>query len=122
MIKLITIGIILQFVLFDVVYYQDKEKIIIYEYSKVLELGSSSDELDYIFVFPNFIVTDSSENIYKSDYRLRVIRKYNKEGEFLKNIGRKGRGPGEYSEIITLLLDQVAQELVVFDRTNVKDY
>jgi len=36
------------------------------------------------------------ERIFIVDYRIPILRMYDFEGQFIKNIGREGAGPGEY--------------------------
>ncbi len=46
----------------------------------------------------------------------RFVYKYDKNGKFLKKIGKQGRGPGEYGKVITnFLLDEQAKTITVFD-------
>ena len=44
------------------------------------------------------ILTDK-ENIYAKDSKQHVMFRFNKDGEFLNTIGRRGGGPGEYPNI-----------------------
>ena len=44
------------------------------------------------------ILTDK-ENIYAKDSKQHVVFRFNKGGEFLNTIGRRGGGPGEYPNI-----------------------
>lgn len=39
------------------------------------------------------------ENIYAKDSKQQVVFRFNKSGEFLNTIGRRGSGPGEYPHI-----------------------
>lgn len=60
---------------------------------------SRSDDLEYISVFPRFVETDEHGNIYVAEMAEFAIRKYDADGNFLKRIGRRGRGPGEFQDI-----------------------
>jgi hypothetical protein len=43
------------------------------------------------------IAYDKKNNIYISDYKANNIKKFDSSGKFIKVIGRKGQGPGEFS-------------------------
>ncbi|MDA3885190.1 MAG: 6-bladed beta-propeller [Candidatus Delongbacteria bacterium] len=47
------------------------------------------------FIFPHSVSLDSKKNIYVMDGKLSEVKKFDPKGNFLKNIGRKGTGPGE---------------------------
>ena len=51
---------------------------------------------DTTFVYPMFIRTDRSENIYVLDQGYCCAKVFNSEGVFLRKYGSKGRGPGEF--------------------------
>lgn len=44
------------------------------------------------------------ENIYAKDSKQQVVFRFNKSGEFLNAIGRRGSGPGEYPQIGKMFL------------------
>ncbi|MEA2005322.1 MAG: 6-bladed beta-propeller [Acidobacteriota bacterium] len=60
-------------------------------------LGNQKDEND-IFYRVVSIALDSKENIYVLDSRDYCIKVFNPQGKFVKRIGRKGQGPGEFPE------------------------
>jgi len=74
-----------------------EEKIIIEE---------SDKEGNYIFGTVSDIAIDSSESIYLLDFQLRKISKFDKEGRFVKTIGKVGQGPGEFSFPLKLFIDE----------------
>lgn len=51
---------------------------------------------DQIFDRPCFITVDPKHNIYISENRESKIRTFQHDGSFIKNIGHKGKGPGEF--------------------------
>lgn len=73
---------------------------------------------------PTNLVVDEDENIYVSDWSDQDIKVFDKEGNYIRTIGAKGSGPGEFQRIgsITLLPDR---KLVVMDfdarRTSIFD-
>jgi hypothetical protein len=58
------------------------------------------------FIFPHDIAVDSQGNIYVLDSRLSSIKKFDKNGKFLTNIGNKGIGPGEMQTASQMLIHE----------------
>ena len=85
------------------------------ELKKVLSIGSN--EPDYLFMTITGLVTDEEGNIYVADAGGSFIRKYNPEGVFIKEVGRYGQGPGEFSNSIGPLLYD-GQKLYLKDGLN----
>lgn len=63
--------------------------------------------------------TDSKGNIFISDNQGRIINMYSSSGEYLKNFGRQGRGPGEFNHIDNIAIDE-NDRLLVLDRFQFK--
>jgi hypothetical protein len=57
---------------------------------------------------------NSKGDIYVADRGLNEIRKFNKDGEYLLTMGRKGQGPGEFQDIRTIAVNS-HDDLIVFD-------
>ncbi|MEA2005396.1 MAG: 6-bladed beta-propeller [Acidobacteriota bacterium] len=53
------------------------------------------DNPDEAFSEVSAFVVDDDGNIYALDFKDRKIKVYDREGKFLRMIGRKGQGPGE---------------------------
>ena len=51
---------------------------------------------DIFFERPLGVVCDTEGNVYVPDYRANNIKKFDSNYKFLKIIGRKGKGPGEF--------------------------
>ena len=52
---------------------------------------------DVFFELPLGGVCDTEGNVYAPDYRANNIKKFGSNYKFLKAIGRKGQGPGEFN-------------------------
>ena len=72
---------------------------------------------EYLFSGPEHISTDNHNNIYVADRNSSQIRVFDEKGKFLKYIGRRGQGPGEFIEISCILIT-TGGELLVSDRVN----
>ncbi len=76
-----------------------------------LVIGDVNDE-NYFFprrVTPN---VDEEGNIYVCDGGNRRVQKYDKNGKYVRTIGREGQGPGEYMYPSRLFLDDVGNPCV----------
>jgi len=60
---------------------------------------------------------DKDGNIYVLDWKARQILVFNSEGRYLRSIGRKGQGPGEFQGVAAIKI-LPANELAVYDSTN----
>jgi len=81
------------------------------EWLKKVPLPKYAVELEWKFSFPSedlidkdiyfygarSISSDSAENIYVSDSKAHRVLKFNSSGNYLQQIGHKGKGPGEFS-------------------------
>ena len=76
-----------------------------FDLSEDLSIGSSEDE-NYLFYSVIDIALDSKDNIYVLEYGNSRIQKFNKKGEYLLTIGRKGQGPGEFGTPYKILIDK----------------
>ena len=75
-----------------------------FELEEDLSIGNEEDE-NYMFYGVASINIDSEGNIFVSDRRNFRIQKYDKDGNYLQTIGRKGQGPGEFERFFTAFLD-----------------
>ena len=70
-----------------------------------LVIGGEDVDENYMFRRVSDIEVDEEENIYVLDSRECRIQKYDKNGKYLKTIGRKGEGPGEFQQASSMYLD-----------------
>ncbi len=93
----------------------------------VEELGFGGDETDEeaMLYQPSEILVDAQDFIHVSDYRDAVIKVYDQDGEYVRTIGRKGEGPGEFQSLSDmkflddgrlLVLDYRARRSSLFDQ------
>ena len=75
--------------------WKNKKKIV---FEEVLSIGAEGDE-DYLLADPLNVTTDNNHNIYISDRQDYCIKVYDKQGRFVRRIGQKGQGPGEFMQL-----------------------
>lgn len=73
------------------------------EFEEETVIRESNDNEFYTFRYIWDLVVDSRGSIYLLDHD-RVL-KFDKSGRFLRTIGRKGQGPGEYMKPLKLFID-----------------
>jgi hypothetical protein len=61
-----------------------------------LIIGTDEKNRDYHFEVISDIKADDDGNIYVVDSTAHSIKLFDKDGNYLKDIGRKGQGPGEF--------------------------
>ncbi|PWN06509.1 6-bladed beta-propeller [Rhodohalobacter mucosus] len=64
-----------------------------------LRIGQMEGDEEVVFGAINGIAVGAEGRIYVSDYQVPTLRMYDSGGNFLGNVGREGRGPGEYLRI-----------------------
>lgn len=72
-----------------------------------------SKPLEYRFGKPRDIANDSKNNMYVADEESMNIKVYNPHGEYLRTIGERGRGPGEFLNIRALNINPDGELLAV---------
>lgn len=76
------------------------------ELKEELSIGTDDGTEEYWFNDIADIDADSKGNIYVADHRDSRIKIYNAEGKFLKTIGRKGQGPGDFQALWKIFIDR----------------
>jgi len=79
-----------------------------------LETGTESQMFGYI----RALALDAQDNIYVADSYELNISVYNSKGEFIREFGREGQGPGEFQTIGGMCWCPKDSCLYVTDRTN----
>jgi len=78
---------------------------LVLELEEDLSIGSVEDE-NTLFYRIGDIAVDSQSNIYVLDSGNHRIQKFDKNGNYLQTIGRKGEGPGEFMRPFNIFLDE----------------
>jgi hypothetical protein len=84
-----------------------------------LRIGTLDGADETIFGRISYVVAGQDGTIYVADAQLETLRAYDAEGTFLRTIGRKGEGPGEYLQIagVTMLPNG---DLAIYDGQNTR--
>jgi len=76
------------------------------EFIEDLSIGVIEGDENYIFSTPVDVDSDNEGNIYVLDYTECNIKKYDKNGNFIKLFGRKGQGPGEFQAAYCMFISK----------------
>ncbi len=87
----------------------------VFNVEEELSIGEAEGPEEYMFSRITGIEVDDEENIYVEDWERNHIRKFDKNGGFLKTIGREGQGPGEFQQIANIQITP-ENELMVHDK------
>lgn len=86
---------------------------ITFDLEEDLSIGNEEDD-NYMFFGKISIALDTEGNIFVLDRGNRRIQKFDKEGNYLQTIGRKGQGPGEFENPFKFFIDS-KDHLYVYD-------
>lgn len=75
-------------------------------FDEVLAIREDETNPDSYFGRLSMVKLDSLNNIYILDDRHNAVLKFDKNGAFIKKIGKAGRGPGELERPILMLVDK----------------
>jgi DNA-binding beta-propeller fold protein YncE len=81
-----------------------------------LELDEKTMPKDVLFAGPSALDCDAAGNVYVMDFSDNNVKQFDPSGKFLKLIGRKGQGPGEFSMPIDIVFAK--DRLIVRDMGN----
>ncbi|MEM9667058.1 MAG: 6-bladed beta-propeller, partial [Bacteroidota bacterium] len=70
-----------------------------------LEDGSTPLEAEALLGKPARVATSSARIVYVVDNMTTSVKSYTPEGQFIREIGREGEGPGEFGRIGCIFLD-----------------
>lgn len=80
-----------------------------------LTIGDKGGE-ECILVRIKDISVDSEGNIYILETKIKEVKIFNKKGEFIRAVARKGQGPGELLLPTDLLVDDKSKMIYITDR------
>jgi hypothetical protein len=86
----------------------------VFSLEEELIIGEREGHEEYMFSSVTSLAVNDDENIYAMDIRQKNIRVFDKNGKYLRTIGRKGQGPGEM-EMPTRIQITSLNELMVYD-------
>lgn len=96
------------------------------EFKEELSFGGEEGPREGALSRPRSILVDENDLIYVSDYQDAMIKLFDPQGKFVRAIGRKGQGPGEFQGISAmkflpdgrlLVFDIQSRRTSLFDRT-----
>lgn len=79
-----------------------------------LQIGELDGPEEFLFDYVSDVAVNSKGDVYVADRRLNEIRKFNKNGEYLLTLGRRGQGPGEFQSVGIVSVNS-HDELIAFD-------
>ncbi|WP_421773933.1 6-bladed beta-propeller [Gracilimonas sp.] len=74
---------------------------------KVVEMKSLEENEDSWIVRPRNVTVDNEDRVYVLDQKMNIIQQFNQEGNFIRSIGKEGRGPGEFDDLYNIYADSV---------------
>ncbi|MFX0138868.1 MAG: SUMF1/EgtB/PvdO family nonheme iron enzyme [Candidatus Hodarchaeota archaeon] len=84
---------------------------------KEMTIGDQENDNNYLLVNPIDLALDENENIYICDSDNHCIKVFDANGKYIRTIGRKGQGPGEFLYPLRIEIGPL-QELYVLDVIN----
>jgi hypothetical protein len=81
----------------------------------LLTIGSLDQPFDYQLGDPISVITDNIGNIYIADRASLTIKVFDTDGTYMRSIGGRGRGPGEFMQI-NLMRPAYDGSLLIQDR------
>ena len=92
------------------------------ELKEELALGGGEAEGDYAFGRVRHFVVDDAGAFYVLDQQNAHVKVFDASGKYLRTIGRKGQGPGELEQPMTLSINPTTGELAVHQSTRRMTY
>ncbi len=86
-----------------------------------LSIQAEDEDGNIILYQPYRYVVDANDNIYISDGREQIIKMFDKESNYIKTIGAKGEGPGEFQRAGEMCLLPDGRTFYAYDIFNSED-
>ena len=87
----------------------------VFSLEEELSIGEAEGREEYMFSQLIDVGVDGEENIYILDFLEAHIKVFNKSGEYLSTIGRRGQGPGEIQRPMNIYITP-GNEILINDR------
>jgi len=81
--------------------------------------GDEEEDDDRIFKDPEGVVVDKNGNVYVSDFGRHQVKVFDKNGKYLRTLGRRGNGPTDILNPADLTMD-TRGNLVISDQANMR--
>ena len=88
------------------------------ELQEDLSIGDAEGREDYMFSEIVSVAVDEEERIYVLDSKEVHIKIFDKNGIYLKTIGRRGQGPGEFEFPISIQMS-LDENIIIHDRRSI---
>jgi hypothetical protein len=79
-----------------------------------ISIGKAEGAEEYLFSSINGYDVDQEDNVYIIDGSAAQIRVFDRQGRFLRTIGKKGQGPGEFQYPLFIQISN-QEEIFIFD-------
>ncbi|MCK4980395.1 MAG: 6-bladed beta-propeller [Candidatus Delongbacteria bacterium] len=92
-----------------------------YDTNELFSIGGTEEDIadtNEVFNDITMIDSDSEGNLYVLDRRKSVIRKFDKQGDFISSMGKRGTGPGEMIRATDMVISE--DTIYVSDRRSRK--
>jgi hypothetical protein len=97
-----------------------------FELQEDLKIGGDPGKENYYIPNGGVLNVDESGNLYFADYGNIRIQIFDKSGKFVRTVGRKGQGPGEFMYPTNILFDAAGNicvtdgiDITVFDKNGI---
>jgi hypothetical protein len=87
----------------------------IFEIQEELSIGVAEGAEEYMFQDAREVVAGNNDRVFVSDFRSVHVRVFDKFGNYITTVGRKGQGPGEFGQVTNIQITP-ENELLVHDR------
>lgn len=84
----------------------------VFELKEDLAIGEAEGQKEYMFSRISGIAADSKGRIYVLDYKEAQIKVFDRNGDYLKTIGREGQGPGELASPYSICVTEQSQIMI----------
>ena len=82
-------------------------------------IGGEAAEGKYVLSRPYDMALDAGENLYVVDVREKNLKVFDKDGKYVKTMGRPGQGPGEFEFPMAVCILPAGNEIVVLDNRQI---